>query len=199
MRTIILVRHGQYSRNPEKLTPLGRKQAQLAARRLKAMKADLLISSTMPRAIETAQIIGKHLKLKLSARKSKFREATLPVRNQDFEKVHETKLTNKERKRLKTKMSKNQRIADRAFKSLFKKPRGPKKGKDKDETIILVAHGNVIRYWVCRALGIDPRRWILMAIHQCSVSTIRIDPKGFVKTLGVSDIGHIPLKSRTYI
>ena len=41
MKTIILLRHGQYTKDPtEKLTPLGRKQAVLAGKRLKNITFD---------------------------------------------------------------------------------------------------------------------------------------------------------------
>jgi serine/threonine-protein phosphatase PGAM5 len=192
MRTVILVRHGQYSRNPEKLTPLGRKQAHFAARALKDVEASELVSSTMPRAIETAKIIGKHLKLS-SSKKSMFREAALPILSRDFEHVYGTKKpSRKGRRKLKQLELKNARRADLAFRTLFKKP-----VNDDKKTIILVAHGNVIRYWMCRALKIDVKKWLLMGIYQCSITTIRIDSKGKYKILGFSDSGHIPLKFRT--
>jgi serine/threonine-protein phosphatase PGAM5 len=192
MKTVILVRHAQYSRNPEKLTALGLKQAKLTARILKATKADQLISSTMPRAIQTAQIIGKSLKLKLSTH-DLFRESSLPVRNEDFEKVHGTKLSARERRQLQIESSKNQQVAERAFKNLFKK------AGSRNQTLILVSHGNVIRYWVCRALGIDIRKWLLMDIHQCSITTIQVHRDGEMKVLGFSDVGHVPIPLRTHL
>jgi serine/threonine-protein phosphatase PGAM5 len=192
MKTVILVRHAQYSRNPEKLTPLGLKQAKLTARTLKGVKADQLTSSTMPRAIQTAQIIGKNLKLKIST-KDLFRESSLPIRNQDFEKVYGTKLSAGERRQIRGENSKNQITAERAFKTLFKK------AGSKNQTLVLVSHGNVIRYWVCRALGIDIRKWFLMDIYQCSITTIQVHPDGEIKILGFSDVGHIPIKQRTHI
>jgi serine/threonine-protein phosphatase PGAM5 len=191
MKTVILIRHAQYSRNPEKLTSLGKKQAALTARYLRELKVDRLLSSTMPRAIETAQIIAKKLKL-FPSPKSIFREASLPIRGQDFEKVHGTKLSSEECRELKSKMTKYQARADLAFRSLFQ-------SKPTPETVVLVSHGNVIRYWICRALDIDIRKWVLMDIHQCSITQISIDADGTMKVLGFSDIGHIPIKSRTYI
>jgi serine/threonine-protein phosphatase PGAM5 len=192
MKTVVLVRHAQYSRNPEKLTPLGLKQARLTARILKGTKANRLTSSTMPRSIQTAEIIGKTLRLKVST-KDLFREAALPVRNQDFEKVHGTKLSARERRQIQSENLKNQRVVDLAFKKLFKKV------GSRNKTLILVSHGNVIRYWVCRALGIDTRKWLLMDIHQCSITTIQMHRDGEIKVLGFSDVGHIPNRQRTYL
>ena len=67
-KTIILVRHGQYhpaaEKNLERLTTLGRQQAKFVANRLKENKIDRIVHSTMPRAMETADIIKKLLKFK---------------------------------------------------------------------------------------------------------------------------------------
>ncbi|XP_069562697.1 serine/threonine-protein phosphatase PGAM5, mitochondrial isoform X3 [Brachyistius frenatus] len=67
-RNILLIRHSQYnlSGNNDReriLTPLGREQAELTGQRLAALglKYDVLIHSSMARATETANIIGKHL------------------------------------------------------------------------------------------------------------------------------------------
>ena len=67
-RTLILIRHGQYIRDPhdpEKriLTELGKKQAALTGQRLKELGIEysILHYSTMPRATETADIIRQSL------------------------------------------------------------------------------------------------------------------------------------------
>lgn len=61
IRTIILVRHGQYHPATEKiveqLTKRGRSQALWAAQRLKENKISRIIHSSMPRAVETATLI----------------------------------------------------------------------------------------------------------------------------------------------
>jgi serine/threonine-protein phosphatase PGAM5 len=193
MGTVILfIRHGQYSRGPEKLTRLGKTQSRLTAKLLKQLKADYLLSSTMPRAKETARLIGNEIDLTVSS-KSFFREASLPVRAVDFKKIHSEKMIIPERRRLARQTEKYALRADRAYRALLDNPRL------RNKTTIVVSHGNVIRYWVCRALGIDPRKWLLMDIHQCSITTIKVYPDGEVKVLGVSDIGHIAPRLRTYI
>ena len=67
-RTLILIRHGQYEHWQDDsgkriLTELGREQARLTGERLKEMgeKYTTIHCSTMPRATETANIIGKCL------------------------------------------------------------------------------------------------------------------------------------------
>lgn len=68
IRHLILIRHGQYNMKGEndkerRLTDLGRKQAELTGLRLKAsgMHFDSIICSNMTRAIETAEIVVKHM------------------------------------------------------------------------------------------------------------------------------------------
>ena len=63
-RTLILIRHGQYEQwqgDPEKkvLTELGKRQAMAAGQRLRDLgeKYTFMYYSTMPRAMETAQIM----------------------------------------------------------------------------------------------------------------------------------------------
>src|SRR4051812_39360481 len=59
---ILLLRHGQYKKLPrEVLTALGRKQARRAGKRLREYSIDELLSSTMPRAQETARLVCKEL------------------------------------------------------------------------------------------------------------------------------------------
>jgi serine/threonine-protein phosphatase PGAM5 len=66
-----------------------------------------------------------------------------------------------------------------------------------DRHDILVCHGNVTRYLVTRALGVDPASWLGMSVAHCSITTIRIAPDGALKVLGVGDIGHVPPNLRS--
>ena len=62
VRTIILLRHGQYSKNPtEKLTKLGRQQAHLVGKRLRDFRIQKVHVSSMPRAQETWNISSRKL------------------------------------------------------------------------------------------------------------------------------------------
>lgn len=72
MTKIILVRHGQDEDNRNnilnghrdtKLTDLGIAQAKIAAQKLKNEKVDVIISSPLRRAVETASIISQELKI----------------------------------------------------------------------------------------------------------------------------------------
>ena len=57
---IIFVRHGHPNYQLDCLTPLGKKQAEAAAKRLHEEKIDLVCASTKGRAMETAAYIREH-------------------------------------------------------------------------------------------------------------------------------------------
>ena len=57
---------------------------------------------------------------------------------------------------------------------------------------MLVAHGNVIRYLVTKALGVDTTAWLEMSVHHASLTVIRVEPDGRFKVIAVGDSGHLP-------
>lgn len=190
-RTIVFIRHGQYQKNPEKLTRLGRYQAKTTAKIIAQLKPSKIYCSTMPRAKETAQIIGSQVKRNPQA-KEFFCEGLLPG-TVGFMNLVTKKKSNAERLEIKRKMKKAELDADFAFKFLFQKP------KTNATCEVVVAHGNVIRHWVCKALKINSKKWLSMDVSHASLTTIRIDKKGHMVLLGFSDCGHLPVKKRSYV
>ena len=69
MKTIYMVRHGEsvfnasthFERGDTPLTERGRAQAEAVGMRLKTVPIDIIISSPVTRAKETADIIGQHI------------------------------------------------------------------------------------------------------------------------------------------
>lgn len=189
-KTLVLVRHGQYLRptdnSGECLTPLGRKQARLAGQRLKEYKFNKIHCSTMPRAIETADIICKTMNVRKRITQTEDLCECVP----GFP-VHLRKKYGRTDVSI---LKKHQRQADRAFKSLFAKPK-------KNTTELLVCHGNIIRYLVCKTLDIDTLTWMKMDIQQCGITVIKIYTKGDHGRVLIThnDVGHIPMKDRTFI
>ena len=68
-----------------------------------------------------------------------------------------------------------------------------------DRHDLVVCHGNVIRWFVTRALAVDPHAWLGMSIANCSLTVITVQADGAMKVLSFSDAGHIPpnLETRT--
>ena len=80
---------------------------------------------------------------------------------------------------------------DRLFARFFK----PVAGADRSE--MLVCHGNVIRYLVTRALGVDATAWPAMSVGHGSMTTIRVEADGTFRIIAVGDVGHVPQSLRT--
>lgn len=192
-KTIILVRHGQYHPKKEKelerLTTLGRKQAKYAGKRLRETgKIHRIVHSTMPRAVETASIIKKELGYRGRYESCDSLRECIP----GFPKHLRKKAGHTDVKKL----AKDKAQAERAFKKYFKATRGKK-----DVVEVLVCHGNIIRYLVCKVLDIDPIKWRTMDILQCSISVVEIRSKGTNRSLlrSHNDVGHIPKPQRTFL
>ncbi len=191
VRTIYLIRHGDYDhaddRDPDVgkgLVPLGVAQARLVAHRLRSMPVEWtsLHASTMTRARETAQVVAQelpHLELQTSRL---LRECTPATWRQDIM-AEETSAD----------LDACQDQLEAAFTAYFT----PSPAADRHD--ILVCHGNVIRYLVTRVLKVDPMAWLGMSIGNCSLTVVKILPDGSMKLLSYSDVGHIPpgLQTRT--
>ncbi len=189
VRTIYLVRHGYYDHNDDAdpdvgkaLVPLGVAQSRLVGARLSALpvEIDALYSSTMTRARQTARVINEELP-HLDLQKTRIlRECTPTTWREDIMEGHDPG----EATECETQL-------EQAFKEFFV----PSPDKDRHE--VLVCHGNVIRYLVTRAQGVDPHSWLMMSVGNCSITVIRIKADGSFKILGVGDVGHLPPNLQT--
>ena len=66
-----------------------------------------------------------------------------------------------------------------------------------DRHDIIVCHGNVIRYFVTKVLGVDTMSWLGMSIGNCSLTVVSIRSDGAMKLLSFNDMGHIPANLQT--
>jgi serine/threonine-protein phosphatase PGAM5 len=189
-RTLILVRHGQYLDDPAAdrslgpgLSALGVAQARLTGARLAALPYDFdaLYVSPLQRARDTAASIGEAIGSDAFTVLEDLTECTPATRRKDIM----ARVSAEELAHCKAQL-------DRLFAAHFK----PASGAERHE--LLVCHGNVIRYLVTRALGVDSTAWLSMSVGHASVTTIRIDADGRIKVLGVGDTGHIPANLTTH-
>lgn len=182
-RVLYLVRHGAYvpDRNADPkfgpgLTPLGIAQARLIAARLNgsAVTFDSMTSSTLLRARETAAVMHETLTNVPLGQSPLISECIPPVFEQATgEAAREQAACAKQ--------------LDQAFAEFFTVAKGAGPHND-----ILVAHGNVIRYLVMKALKVDPRSWRGVSVAHASLTIIQVQPDGSTKVLAVGDSGHIP-------
>ncbi len=191
IRTIYLIRHGDYAPQDDNipdsenvLTPLGIAQARLVSTRLKSMNINFnsLISSTMTRAKQTAEVIINDFPKLVPEQSDLIRECTPPTWREDV--MADTKADEVEE---------CVNNLEEAFQKYF-----IPSPDDKDRNDIIVCHGNVIRYFVTKVLKVDSMSWLQMSISNCSLTIIRILPDGNMKIDAFSDYGHIPENMRTF-
>lgn len=189
-RHLILIRHGQYFEDEKTdakrlLTPLGREQADLTGARLKELNHPYtkLVNSTMSRAIETANIIFKHLPDVPRESCDLLREgAPIPPEppvGHWRPQVH---------------FYEDGARIEAAFRQYFHRASA---SQEKDTYEILVCHANVIRYFVCRALQFPPDAWLRLCLHHASITWLVIRPSGRVSMMAMGDCGHIPPEKLT--
>lgn len=61
-----------------------------------------------------------------------------------------------------------------------------------DRHELIVAHGNLIRYLICRVLGASPRAWASMRINNCGLSEVVVESDGSLTLASYNDTGHLP-------
>jgi serine/threonine-protein phosphatase PGAM5 len=82
-----------------------------------------------------------------------------------------------------------------ALDAIFESKFVPAQGVPRRE--LMVCHGNVTRYLVTRALGVDTEAWLEMSVGHASLTQILVEPDGRFKVISVGDIGHIPPNLQT--
>lgn len=187
-RTLVLVRHGHYLPDPaadERLGPglsdLGVAQARLAGGRLAGEGAfDRVLASPLKRARETASVIVDDLGARAASVEPDLAECTPSTRRV---KVNDS-VPAPER-------AECERQLDRLYGRYFV----PAEGAPRRE--LLVCHGNVIRYLITRALGVDRQAWLEMSVGHTSLTTIHIAAYGSMQLIAAGDVGHLPPHLRT--
>ena len=177
IRTVYLIRHGEYHWDTDHarflhLTPRGEKQARLTAKRIASIPVTAFYSSDLVRAVETAEIIRRHLPGSTLVKRRMLREVLPPS---PWLKNVVPERTDAGRKR-----------AELAFVRLFRKARGG----DKHE--VVVCHGNLIRWLVTRGIGGSGEEWLRMDTRNCGISEVVVSADGTIKVVSYNDVGHLP-------
>ena len=211
-RHLYLVRHGQREPGPgnddlgPNLTVLGWKQAHQAARRLAALKIDVIHTSSLRRTMETAQILAVE-QSNIPIRPSRLLWECIPAMP-DFALQWFTEHPDLGTGRLPENMrpwlgvwSEMENVeqlqtdfeqARQAWEKYFI----PAKGKDRYD--IIVSHGNLIRYFVMRALQVPPENWVNTDIYNCSICEITIETNGRPILVSHNDSGHLHSDQLTF-
>lgn len=189
-RTIYLLRHGQYDQHDSRdeavgkgLTELGRDQAKRAGERFAALPVPvtMVFASPLTRARESATLAAAVMGLE-PVTVADLAECTPPTIRADIMATETPGALDSCRLQL-----------DRDFERFFRPTTGA------DSTILLVAHGNVIRYLAGRAIGLDPRLWLNLSFPHGSVAMVRVRPDRSMQLHAIGDIGHLPPSMVTYV
>ncbi len=180
MRTLLFVRHGQYHETSTgMLTALGREQARRTGRALTRDAPQLIWTSTLPRALETAAILAEALPGVAVRRTPLLREVVptrLPAR-------HSLGLSPAD-------IRADRERADRAFERLVRPSSRPR-------VEAVVCHGNLIRYLVCRAMRVRAGAWTRLDSLHCGITAMRVLSSGAVRVTSYNDTRHLPPRLRT--
>lgn len=207
-RHILLVRHGQYDERRKedehrKLTSLGRQQAIKTGKRLvEIAKGSMNFEkdrfngqcfvkaihvSDMVRAKETAALIAEQFhneRIVVQKPDPLLNEALpapmIPIRpdipgaTEEIDENHD-------------------RIEEAFRKYVYRDDEDgdSKVNVQNDEFEIIVCHGNVIRYFFCRALQLPPEAWLRLQTFNCSITYLVVRPNGMVSARMMGDIGHL--------
>jgi serine/threonine-protein phosphatase PGAM5 len=189
VRTLYLIRHGTYLPDPKAspesgpgLTPLGIAQARLAGARLAGMpvRFTAITSSTLTRAQQTAVEIRAALPDVPGSASVLLSECTPPSSTPAADAA----------------ATAAQAACKQRFDMAFEKLVVPATSADRHD--VLVCHGNVIRYFVTKALGIDTRLFANFGVSNASLTILRVRRDGSMQVMAVGDAGHIPPNLQSY-
>ena len=186
VRTIFLVRHGTYVPDPKDndpgpgLTPLGLAQSRLAGARFAAMpiRFESIVSSTLTRAQQTAVEIRGMLPNVPGSANALLSECT-PVSATSPQPPPADQVACKQR-------------LDMAFEKLVVP------ATESDKNNIFVCHGNVIRYFAAKAMGLNANAWTDLAVANASLTIVRVRADGTKQVMAINDSGHIPPNLLSY-
>ncbi len=164
------------------LNALGREQAHLVGERLASLGVPIsaFVTSDFTRARETAEEIGRVLGI-TAVEDSLIHECT-PTTSRPEYSLHHTPEENAQ--------------CDACLQAAWDKYARP--SPDVNAYDVLVCHGNVIRWFATKALGMEITRWYAMDIANASLTVIAIRDDGSTRLAVFSDAAHIPVEKQTW-
>lgn len=212
-RHIILIRHAQYDESYYtfgQLTDLGRRQSDLTGKRLAEMLkgvddtfgpceiSAIHVSRETP-ARETAEIISQHLPNVIQTEPDYlldegFPAQIIPIRHgldieqemdEDHGRIEEAYHKYFWREDELNYPSNEHAVETNGDGDEHSSPQSQHRFE------VIVGHGNVIRYFFCRALQLPPEAWLRLSLFNCSLTYLMIKPNGIVSCRLLGDIGHL--------
>ncbi|NEA32050.1 histidine phosphatase family protein [Streptomyces sp. SID13031] len=188
-RYLYLARHGQALPDQSGLSANGRRQAELLGRRLRDVPLSAFHHSPLPRAVQTAQVIGEQLQAAVALEVSEAagdylpaapKQGEVPAEYADFVLNVLAQFTPDE-------LDEGPVLALKAL-ELFT---GPVDGAD-DRHELLVTHNFLAGYLVCQAVGAAGWRWLTLNHCNAALTVLRYAPGRPASILVYNDMRHLP-------
>ena len=191
---ILFIRHCHPDYKVEKKTgdrdmPLsknGLKQRKYLTKRLVKSKIDVVYSSELRRAKQTAEVFVKKKKkvLNINPRLNEFHWVHwYKIKYFNMTEIEREKRLS-QHKLLDKELDKMQAEARRAIAEIYKDNKGKK--------IAIFGHGNFIKSLLTGVLNADIIGFLSLEIFQSSISKIIVDKNGYVKIVYINNIDHLP-------
>lgn len=172
MVNLYLIRHGEAEITEEGksvITKKGISQAKKLGKRLSKIRFDRIITSTSYRALETAKEIKKYHKTKL-------------IERADLKEIYVVIIGGKPKSFERKERLKDDFIrANKLWKEML---------NWKYKNVAVVCHGNIIRFFLSKAIGFNPKISYKLIIDHSSVSKILIKNKE-IRVLSINNITHL--------
>lgn len=178
---IYLVRHGSKEEglfNEDlNLSELGCRQADITGQRLKKYNIDIIYSSHLKRAIQTAEVINQHLNVKIE-KKEYLREiffGDMELKDNAYVKEHYSEFYKQLRKLDGDIPYPNGECGEdvcKRVKSVLDEVK-----EKKYENVVIVAHGGTIRALISCILDMNPKDRLLIGVplENCSISIVKFN------------------------
>jgi len=191
---IYLIRHCHPDYSLEKklgernmpLSKVGLKQRKYLTERLLKMNLEVVYTSEIVRAKETASTF-----LKRSYLRETIEERINEIDWKHWHRIKYFHMTEKEReKRLKRhkyldeELDKMQIVARKALRNVYESNKGKR--------VVLFSHGNFIKSLLTGIMNADIIGFLSLEIFQSSISKVVIDKEGYVKISTINDVNHLP-------
>ena len=196
-RVVILLRHGEARYDPAltdengspdgPLSERGRRQAELAGRRLASREITTLHHSMLERAAQSARVVHEQIPDLPMHGTDLLRECIPSVPPDDRITPDQREFFASWPDRVLVSGAARARALLATFTSIT----------DEDRVDLLVTHGNVIAWFVCQALGAPAWTWVNLPSHACgALSAIAYREGRPPILLAYNDAGHLPADLR---
>ncbi|MDX6259196.1 MAG: hypothetical protein QOH84_884 [Kribbellaceae bacterium] len=192
-RYLYLARHGEALPDQSGLTEKGRRQAELLGERLREVPFSAFHHSPLPRAVQTAELVGEELKTNVPLTVSEAAGDYIPAVPEDGEVPAEyagfvvevlAQFTPDE-------LEEGPLLARKALERFT----GPADGVE-DRYELLVTHNFLVGYLVSQALGAPGWRWLSLNHCNAALTVLRYTPSRPSTTLVYNDMRHLPATLR---